>query len=156
MFGGEIILAILIKINVDRVIPVLKFLLINLIPIYLLFYFVDFDWIIALRYFGEFTSKIFVLLISLLLFVEVTPLSTLVTSLSKIGFPKRLTFVVVVGINFIPLISAQLRKVVQFQKARGYKVRLFKLKPILVPVITNILDLSLNISLSLESRGLEL
>lgn len=156
IFGCEVLIGILVKISIQRIIPIIKFLAFNLIPLLILLYFVEHDWLSALIHFGEYTSKIFLLLMSVVLLVEITPMNILVVSLSKIGIPKVLTFIIATGITFIPLLSSQLRTTVQAQKARGYRLNIFKLKPVLVPTILYLLELSTNLSLSLESRGFNL
>lgn len=153
IFGLEVILAAFMRLNLSKSVPIIKFLLIGLIPMYLLLYFVEYNWLQALVYFSEYSSKILVLLISILIFSHLTPLNTLVESLAKIGIPKRFSFIIVTVLLLIPTISAEVRHVVQHQKARGYRVNIFKLKPILVPVILHLLDLSMKLGLSLESRG---
>jgi energy-coupling factor transporter transmembrane protein EcfT len=156
IFVIEVLIGIVVKIKIEKCLLIIKFLLINLIPIYLILYFVDYDWIQALLYFEKFMSKIFVLLISLVIFSQITPLNTMVISLAKIGVPKRISFILITVINFIPTLSAQLRIIVNNQKARGYRFSIINLRPILVPAIINLLDQSINLSLSLESRGFEL
>ncbi len=156
MFLVELFLAVLLQMDLSKSLPILKFLVFNFIPIYLLLYFVDFNWLNALIYLGEITSIIGLLLISILIFNHITPRNELFIAISKSKMPKRMMFVVVIVLTFIPTISAQIHVVVQHQKARGYKVNIFHLKPILVPVILHLLDLSRNLSLSLESRGLDL
>lgn len=153
IFGCEVFIGILVKIAIQKILPIIKFLAFNLIPMLLLLYFVEHDWWNALVLFGEYTSKVFLLLMSVVLFVEVTPMNIIVVSLSKIGIPKVVTFIIATGISFIPLLSSQLRTTVQAQKARGYRLNIFKLKPVLVPTILYLLELSTNLSLSLESRG---
>ncbi|MHA1453359.1 MAG: energy-coupling factor transporter transmembrane component T family protein [Promethearchaeota archaeon] len=156
IFGLELILGVLIKVKFDKIIPILKFITINLIPIYFILYFHHFDWVLALYDFGVYTSKIFVLLFSLIIFSQTTPNSILITSISKIGVPKRISFIIATTLTLLPGVSAELRNIVKMQKARGYKVNIFRLKPILVPLVLNLMNYSINLSLSLESRGFEL
>jgi energy-coupling factor transporter transmembrane protein EcfT len=126
------------------------------------------NWLSALIYLSEITSKIWLLLLSILIFSGTTSLNSLVNALATpkiririgirsivIGIPKRFSVVFITVLLFIPTISSQIRKVVVQQKARGYKVNIFRLKPILVPVILYLLDLSMKLSLSMESRGFD-
>ncbi|MBN2156799.1 MAG: hypothetical protein JW776_12220 [Candidatus Lokiarchaeota archaeon] len=152
----EITLGFVIRMDVRKLIPLAKFITINLIPIFLIFYFVEYDWINTLVSFGDFIIKILLMLLSVVLFSETTSQYTLLLSLSKIGVPKRIAFIIMNIFSFIPILSEELRSVTLSQKARGYKFRLRNLKPILVPIILSLLDLSINLSISLESRGYEL
>ncbi len=154
VFG--IILCIIVKIKFRNLIPLIKFLALNMVPIFLIYYYANLDWILALSSFADFLIKMLLLLMSVILFSHTTSQYKLMISLTRIGIPKRIAFIVMNLLTFIPLISEQIHLVVLSQKARGYKVRLLNLRPIIVPVVLHLLDFSINISLSLESRGMNI
>ena len=155
LFAVELVIGVIIKVKVHKILPILKFIGINVIPIYFIMYFSTLNWVLALISLEQYLSKIFVLLLSVIIFSQTTPNSVLITSLGKIGVPKKLTFVITTVLTLIPTISERLRNVVLAQKARGYKINLFRLKPILVPTILQLMDFSINLSYSLESRGFD-
>lgn len=110
---------------------------------------------IGLNYFAKILSFIS---ISYILIFTTNP-ADLVASLSKIGLPKQLGFVILATIQFIPLIQTQASKIIDAQQARGLNIgggvvnRIKSYIPIITPLILSSLDQTYERSISLELRA---
>ncbi|WP_371805509.1 energy-coupling factor transporter transmembrane component T [Candidatus Lokiarchaeum ossiferum] len=152
----EIILAFGIKLEIYRVQGFFKFLFMNFIGIYFLFYFVDFSWINAFILFYQYTLSMLILFLGTFIFTQTTPPRELLTALRMFHIPRKLALGITVAITFLPLLTERIRLTRAYQEARGYKVHFWNLGPIIIPSLLNILDLSMNLAISMESRGYEI
>lgn len=152
----EMFFAFIIKLEISPFQSFLKFLLINFIPIFILFYFVEFSLISTLIIFWDYLQTMFVMILAAFIFYQMTPPRELLIALDNLFIPKPFALGITVGIIFLPMITDIVIQTKITQESRGYKFRLWNLGPILIPTILNLLDFSTNLALSLESRGYEL
>lgn len=152
----EIFLGWLIKLRWNEIKGAFRFLFINFIGLYILFYFVDFNWFSALIIFGNYAISILVLFLGAFIFNKSTPPRELLTALRMIHIPQGLSIAFTIAITFLPLLTQNIRQVIAMQQARGYHVHLIHLGPIIIPSLLNIIDLSTNLAISMEARGFEM
>ncbi len=123
--------------------------------IYVLFYFVNYNWLSALVLFYHYSISMLILFLGAFLFAQATPPRELLISLRMIRIPHKLALAITIAITFLPLLTERIRLTRAYQESRGYKVHFWNLAPIIIPSLLNILDLSLNLAISMESRGYE-
>lgn len=152
----EIFLGWVVKLQWGEIKGTMKFLLMNFVGLYILFYFVDFDWLGALFLFGNYAITIIVLFLGAFIFVRTTPPRELLTALRMIHIPQGLSIAFTISLTFLPLLTQNIRQVIAMQQARGYRMHLLHLGPILIPSLLNLIDLSTNLALSMEARGFEM
>ncbi len=153
ILGIEIFLAVLIKLEIYRFKAFFKFLFLNFIPIFFLFYFIDFNWISALIKMWDYLLTTIIMFISVFLFYSITPPKELLIGFRAIRLPKPFALGITIGLTFLPYLTDSIRLTRATQEARGYKLRIWNLGPILIPSILVVLDLSINLAISLEARG---
>lgn len=152
----EIILAFVIKLEIYRIQGFFKFLFVNFLGIYVLFFFVDFNWLNALVLFYYYAFSMLILFLGAFIFTQATPPRELLIALRMIKIPRKLALGITVAITFLPLLTDRIRLTRAYQEARGYKVHFWNFGPIIIPSLMNILDLSMNLAISMESRGYEI
>ncbi|MCF2140020.1 MAG: energy-coupling factor transporter transmembrane protein EcfT [Candidatus Lokiarchaeota archaeon] len=130
-----------------------KVLILNFLSIFLIFYFATKEWKSALILFGNFAVTILIMIIASFLFTHATPPIELITELRKVRIPAKYILAIVIAISWLPLLTQEVQKIIVIQKSRGYKINLFKPGPIAIPALLRIMDFSINLSISLESRG---
>lgn len=150
----EIMLAFICRLPWNLMRGFFKVLALNFIGLYLIFYFATFDWLAALLEFGNFGLTLIVMILAAFIFTFSTPPMELVSQFRRLRIPAKLVFAVVIAISWLPLLTKEIQNIVIIQKSRGYKIRLFNLGPIIIPAILRFMDLAINLSISLESRGL--
>ena len=111
-----------------------------------------------------FAIKFLVIILSTIVFSMSTSPRDIISSLSKMKIPYAFAFMLALAIRFVPVINKEFNQVVQAQKARAYKIS-FSLKqpiqtvksfiPVLIPVFMLLFKKSLDIALSIESRGFD-
>ncbi len=152
----EIILAVIIRLKFQYLKGFIKFLVINFLAFYLLFYFIDFSWIQALIHLFDYFLTISIISLQAFIFYEATPPFELIIGLKTLKVPGNIAFAISIAISFLPIISNEIREVLVMQQSRGYKFKLFNLKPILIPTILGVMDYSTNLAMSLEARGFKI
>ncbi len=152
----EIVLAICIKLDVYRIQGFFKFLFLNFLGIFILFYFVDYNWVNALILFYHYAISMLILFLGAFIFTQATPPRELLIAFRMINIPRKLALAITVAITFLPLLTERIRLTRAYQESRGYKVHFWNLGPIIIPSLLNILDLSMNLAISMESRGYEI
>lgn len=152
----EILLAVLIRLKFQYLKGFIKFLLINFLAFYLLFYFIDFSWIQALIHLFDYILTISIISLQAFIFYATTPPFELIIGLKTLKIPGNIAFAISIAISFLPIISNEIREVLVMQQSRGYKFKLFNLKPIIIPTILGVMDYSTNLAMSLESRGFKI
>lgn len=109
-----------------------------------------------------FSLKFFVLIIGSIIFAMSTSPRDLMLSLTKMKIPYEFAFMLTIAIRFIPVITRELRHVIDAQKARGHKITfsffhplssLQTFVPILIPTFHLLLLKSFDLSLSVEARA---
>ena len=152
----EILLAVIIRLKFQYLKGFIKFLLINFLAFYFLFYFIDFSWIQALIHFLDYFLTISIISLQAFIFYAATPPFELIIGLKTLKIPGNIAFAISISISFLPIISNEIKEVLVMQQSRGYKFRLFNLKPIIIPTILGIMDYSTNLAMSLEARGFKI
>jgi len=152
----EILLAVIIRLKFQYLKGFIKFLLINFLAFYFLFYFIDFSWIQALIHLFDYFLTISIISLQAFIFYATTPPFELIIGLKTLKVPGNIAFAISIAISFLPIISNEIREVLVMQQSRGYKFRLFNLKPIIIPTILGVLDFSTNLAMSLEARGFKI
>ncbi len=152
----EILLAVIIRLKFQHLKGFIKFLLINFLGFYFLFYFIDFSWIQALIHLFDYILTISILSLQAFIFYATTPPFELIIGLKTLKIPGNIAFAISIAISFLPIISNEIREVLVMQQSRGYKFRLYNLKPIIIPTILGVMDYSTNLAMSLEARGFKI
>ena len=152
----EIILAVIIRLKLEQLKGYFIFLLINFIGFYFLFYFIDFSWIQALIHLFDYFLTISIISLQTFIFYASTPPFELIIGLKTLKIPGNIAFAISIAISFLPIILNEIREVLVMQQSRGYKFRLFNLKPIIIPTILGVMDYSTNLAMSLEARGFKI
>ncbi len=153
LFALEVLLVFWTKMPWTRFAGFGKLILVNFLGLYLIFYFALFDWWEALLQFGSFALTLVIMILASFLFTHTTPPIELVSFLRKIKIPTKVVFASVIAISWLPMLSQELHHIIVYQQARGYKVSLFRLGPIIIPAVLHVMDLAINLSISMESRG---
>jgi len=153
IFGIEILLMISLKYSWKGIKGFAKILVLNFLVLFLLFYFATWNWLDALREFASFAFTLLIMIQTTFLFTYTTPPMELVVTLRKLKIPTKIIFAGVIALSWLPLLTREIQNIVIVQKSRGYRIHPFHLGPILIPAILRILDLAINLSISLESRG---
>ncbi|MBY9005820.1 MAG: hypothetical protein KGD63_03595 [Candidatus Lokiarchaeota archaeon] len=156
IFVIELLLAILVKVSFRKIKGFTKILLLNFIGLYFLFYFVNFDLINAFFLFIDYSIMILIMVFATFIFYEITPPYELLLALKKLKISTKFAIAITISLSFFPIINDRMKKILAFQRSRGYKLRLWRLGPILIPIFLTILDLSINLSISLDGRGYRL
>jgi len=151
----EILLAAILRFEFFLIARFFKILAWNFLSMFILFYFVQYDWLEAVRLTYHYAMILLIMFFGVFLFIHTTPPRQLLFSLRKIKIPKQLAVGLTVAISFLPIITNTLRNTKAAQESRGYRVSLWNLGPILIPSILSIMDFSMNLSLSLEARGMD-
>ncbi len=149
----ELFLGFLIKIPIRRIKGLLKILMINFISLYFLFYFINFNFLDAFFIFIDYALMILIMLLATFIFYHITPPYELLIALKKLRVSTKFAVAITISLGFFPIMTQIIRQILAFQRARGYKIRLWNIGPLLIPIFLAILDLSINLSLSLDSRG---
>ncbi len=155
LFALEVMLVFCTKMPWTRFAGFGKLILVNFLGLYLIFYFALFDWWEALLQFGSFALTLGIMILASFLFIHTTPPIELVSFLRKIKIPTKIVFASVIAISWLPMLSQELRNIIVVQQSRGYKVSLFRLGPIIIPAVLHVMDLAINLSISMESRGFQ-
>ena len=150
---GEIGLALIIRLQWALFWSFFKFILLSFIGLFILFYFVEFSIINALELFGSYVLTILILFLGVFIFSAVTPLQELLVAFDTFRIPQGLSIAITIALCFFPILTQNFREILIYQQARGYHLRIRNLWPVLIPGLMSILDLSINMTLSLESRG---
>ncbi len=153
---SEILISFMIDVKIFRIKGFLKFILLNFISILILFYFIDYSWKIAFEEFYHYFITMSILFIGAFIFTEITPPHEMIIAFRTIRIPKKMCIAITVAITFFPLLIKQIKLTTAYQESRGYRMHLWKLGPVLIPSLLNIIDLSMNLSLSMQSRGFEI
>ena len=153
---SELLLLALMRGNSNYLLGFLEFLFLNFIGLYFLFYLAYWSWCRAFVEFLDYLLTILVLSLGSFIFLEITPMRELIIALHRLHLPPRFIFALAVLLQFLPLLVKKLHEIVIYQKARGYRVGIFHLSPVIVPALLHTIDFSLNLSLSLKSRGFEI
>lgn len=151
----EIVVAIIVHVDFYRIKGFLKFLSVNFIGLYFIFYFIDFRWINALILFLDYALTMAILFLGAFIYVKSTSSRDLLMALIQLKIPKKFALALTVSVTFLPLLIEKMRLTIAYQESRGYKLKLTNLSPILIPSLMNVLDVSINLALSIESRGFE-
>lgn len=86
----------------------------------------------------------------------------LISSLVKMKIPFEIAFMLTLAIRFVPVITREFNQVIDAQKARAHKIKLSirhpiesakTFMPILIPTLILLFKKSLDLSMSIESRG---
>ncbi|QEE17500.1 energy-coupling factor transporter transmembrane protein EcfT [Promethearchaeum syntrophicum] len=152
----EILLAVMIRLNFQKLKGYIKFLVINFLGFYFLFYFIDFSWIQALLHLFDYFLTISIISLQTFIFYSTTPPFELIIGLKTLKVPGHIAFAISIAISFLPIISNEISEVLVMQQSRGYKFRLINLKPIIIPTILGVIDYSTNLAMSLEARGFKI
>ncbi len=152
----EIALAVIIRLKFQQLKGFIKFLLINFIGFYFLFYFIEFSWIQAFLHLLDYFLTISIISLQAFIFYATTPPFELIIGLKTLKVPGYIAFSISIAISFLPITLNKIREVLVIQKSRGYKLRLTNLKPIIIPTILGIMDYSTNLAISLEARGFKI
>jgi len=153
---AEALVAFLIRFRFRHLWGFLKIVLINMIPIYLLFYFASWNWLTALEVFGSYALTLGVMLFGTFVFVQATPPFELILALRRIGVPKSVAFSLTIAISWLPFLTQEIKRIIVMQQSRGYRFRLTQLGPVLIPAILAMMDFSINLTNSTRARGFEL
>ena len=152
----EIILAVIIRLEFQYIKGFIKFLVINFLAFYFLFYFMELSWIQALLHLLDYFLTISIISLQTFIFYSTTTPLELIIGLKTLKIPGNIAFAISISISFLPIISNEIREVLVMQQSRGYKLRLFNLKPIIIPTILGVMDYSTNLAMSLEARGFKI
>ncbi len=156
ILGLEILLCIIVRVNIKLLCGFMKFLLYSFIGIFVLFYFAAGTWRGAFFMFLDYALSILTFSLAAFIFLETTPTQELIIGLKKAHLPHTFVFALSISLQFLPIVSKEVRKILMYQKARGYKFSIFHLSPIIIPTILNLMNLSMKISISLKARGFEI
>ena len=153
LFVIEVLLVFWTRMPWARFSGIGKVILVNFLGLYLIFYFALFNWWEALLQFGSFALTLVIMILASFLFIHTTPPIELVSFLRRIKIPTKIVYASVISISWLPMLSQELRHIIVYQQARGYKISLFRIGPIIIPAILHVMDLAMNLSISMESRG---
>jgi energy-coupling factor transporter transmembrane protein EcfT len=156
LLPAELVLAILVKLSWREVAGVVKILLINFIGLFLLFYLAYRNAITAILVFADYSFSILILFLATFIFLKTTPQRELLTFFRQIHVPSSFSLALMVAISFLPVLSQRIQEIIRLQQARGYHFHVWNLIPIIIPGVLGVLDLSMNLALSMEARGFEL
>jgi len=156
LIAVEVILFYLVKLRWYEIRGFFKILLLNFPVFFLLFYFVDYSWSSAFFLFLDYALTVLLMFLGSFIFWKATPLRELIYALRKVGIPTAGAFGISISVNLMPLISEKIRTIIRYQQARGYRFSIFHLAPVLIASILNLLEISTDLALSLESRGFSL
>ena len=145
----------LARIETRLVAWLLKSFLIQVPLLTLLFYFVDFDWGQAILHTLTYINTLFYLIMISLIFMVKIRTRDLIVTLQAFKIPTKLAITISIVLTFFPWILKQGREIYYFQRARGYSFHPFRLKPLIIPLLLQILTLSTDLTLTLYQRGLE-
>ena len=151
----EVILAIIVRIEFSGIFGFFKILIWNFFAMFFIFYFVHYDWFEAARLLYHYAMILLIMFFGVFLFIHTTPPRQLLFSLRSVKIPKQFAVGLTVALSFFPLITTTLRNTKMAQESRGYRLSLLNLGPILIPSILAIMDFSMELSLSLEARGMD-
>ena len=154
--GLEILLSVYVRLNFRYFLGFFKFLALNFIGFYFIFYFIEKSWLRALIIFGDYGLSILTFSLASFIFIHTCPTHEILLSLRILKIPEKICFAIAITTQFIPILSIKIHEVLIFQKSRGYKFSIFRLGPIIIPVVLYVIDLSIKYSMSLKSRGFEL
>jgi energy-coupling factor transporter transmembrane protein EcfT len=132
------------------------FMILNFGWMLVAFYFVTFDLLAAILMLVDFAITFMMMAVGAFVFWKMTPGRDLAVALRAIKVPRSLTLAIVVATTFLPIVSASFKEVRLYQQARGLKISIFKLAPLVIPAILRLLDFSVDLSLSMQSRGFDL
>ena len=151
----EVALAVFVRVDFSQIVGFFEILIWNFLGMFFLFYFVQYDWFEAARLLYHYAMILMIMFFGVFLFIHTTPPRQLLFSLRSVKIPKQLAIGFTVAISFLPVITMTLRNTKMAQEARGYRLSLWNLGPILIPSILTIMNFSIDLSLSLEARGMD-
>lgn len=105
------------------------------------------------------TSKIVAICSIMILFFATTSIKDLVYALEQLRMPKKLTYVILATLQFIPQMSAKVKTITEAQASRGVEVegnmlvRLKMLIPLFTPLVLSSLEETEERVLTLEARA---
>jgi energy-coupling factor transporter transmembrane protein EcfT len=152
----ELLLGYIVHIKWFEMKGFFKVLMLNFIGLFLLFYAAELNLMIALMQFLNYTFTIIVMFLAAFIFVHMTPPRELLSFFEMLKVPKSFSVGLMVAIAFLPLLNIKIREIIRFQQARGYQFRIFNLIPLIIPGILGVLELAMNIAISMEARGFQL
>ena len=149
----EIIIGFIVRLKWHEMSGFFKVLLLNFVGLFLLFYLAERDALLALYTFLNYAFTLIVMFLAAFIFVHMTPPRELLSFFEMIRVPKTFSVGLMVAIAFLPMLNVKIREIIRFQQARGYQFRVFNLIPLIIPGILGVLELAVNIAISMESRG---
>ncbi len=105
------------------------------------------------------TSKIVAICSIMILFFATTTIKDLVYALEQLRMPKKLTYVILATLQFIPQMSERSKTIIQAQASRGVEVegnilvRMKTLIPLFTPLVLSSLEETEERVLTLEARA---
>ncbi|MHA1563172.1 MAG: hypothetical protein ACTSPA_13725, partial [Promethearchaeota archaeon] len=113
----EIVFAVIIRLKFQYLKGFIKFLIINFLAFYLLFYFIEFSWIQALIHLFDYFLTISIISLQAFIFYATTPPFELIIGLKTLKVPGNIAFAISIAISFLPIISNEIREVLVMQQS---------------------------------------
>ncbi|MDD4352840.1 MAG: energy-coupling factor transporter transmembrane component T [Candidatus Nanoarchaeia archaeon] len=116
-------------------------------------------WEDGLLYAAYIASRLFVMMVFGYWFVLTTHPGDLVSSLTKIGLPHALGYIILTTLQIIPRISGQMQTIIDAQRSRGLETegnlfqRIKSFMPLLGPLFMGSVQQSVEKSMALEARA---
>lgn len=116
-------------------------------------------WADGLLYAAYIAARLFVMMVFGYWFVLTTHPGDLVSSLTKIGLPHALGYIILTTLQIIPRISGQMQTIIDAQKSRGLETegnliqRIKSFMPLLGPLFMGSVQQSVEKSMALEARA---
>lgn len=151
----EVLLGYLIHLPWRDLRGLLRALALNFLGLFLLFLLAERSWSVALTLFLDYAFTIVIMFLASFLFVKTTPPHELLRFFQMLHVPQSFSVALMVAISFLPILTEKIREIIRYQQARGYRFNFFNLIPLIIPGILSVLDLAINLTLSMESRGFE-
>jgi len=116
-------------------------------------------WADGLLYAAYIAARLFVMMVFGYWFVLTTHPGDLVSSLTQIGLPHALGYIILTTLQIIPRISGQMQTIIDAQKSRGLETegnliqRIKSYMPLLGPLFMGSVQQSVEKSMALEARA---
>ena len=152
----ELLLGYIVQLKWYEMKGFFKVLLLNFFALFLLFYAAELNFMSAFIQFINYAFTIVTMFLAAFIFIHMTPPRELLYFFEQIKVPKTFSVGLMVAIAFLPLLNLKVREIIRFQQARGYEFRIYNLVPLIIPGILGVLELAMNIAISMEARGFQL
>jgi energy-coupling factor transporter transmembrane protein EcfT len=111
------------------------------------------DLNVALANVVVFLCRLGILLVTIFFFAGTTSQRDLIRSLKALKIPHEFAFMLSLAMRSLPVAVKDLRNILDAQRSRAYKFKVWNLHAMFIPAVLLLLTRSLEISLSMEAKG---